>query len=695
MVARGKLMGQLPPGGKMLALDATPEQVQEWIAGKEAKISIAAINGPHSVVVSGEAATIEEIAALAIGARAKELEVSHAFHSPLMEPILAELREAASALRTKEPAIPIYSNVTGDVLTNEIGPDYWSSHVREPVQFYAGVSNIVDAGCSVLFELGPHPALMPMIVSAFDGAKIRCIPSLTRDRQDAAHILEALAAAYARGVPFKTDKLYAESDCHRTDLPLYPFRRERHWLNIEQHSDYDPALAGGDGNPDHARVSSCVVAESPSPPVAAIPEELHPLLGRFVGRSGQRVTFETDISASQPWVDHRILDATVFPGAAYLEMAMRGFAASQGQDWAPVQLRDVGFERPLVLGYGKSAKVTLNLEARPINGLAESAFSIATPGDNAGPFCRGRISGLSSDTTKVSVQDLLTRINTKQPIGAFYGELRKLGFEYGAGFSTIRDLWLGGPNSGEALARLTASPRTNGSEPHPFTYSTILDGSFQVFGAALRALAASNRPGTYVPRAIKRIALRSLPAPEVWSHATVRVAGDGRSLLVRIQMMTAAGDVVADIDDMELRPVGKSTLSRGQSGQQSDPERVSETREQIFDRLVPMSRSARVAALSDWIVAEVKDILGGAAEEIDLDNLEPSTALLEIGLDSLLVTELQRRLQEKLEFRFKAMQGLDYQTIETLAEFLLDEVLFASAPAASAKSAELNRQVEN
>ena len=695
VVARGRLMGQLPPGGKMLALDATPEQVQEWLAGKETKISVAAINGPHSVVVSGDSATIEEVAELAVGARAKELEVSHAFHSPLMEPILEELHSAASALRTKTPAIPIYSNVTGDVMTSDIGPDYWSSHVRQPVQFYRGVSNIVDAGCTVLFELGPHPALTPIITSTFDSAKVRCIPSLTRDRQDVAHILETLAAAYARGVPFKMDELFSEAGCRRTVLPLYPFRRDRHWLGIEQHSDYDPTSAAVNGARDLSHASTDVVAESP-PSEVAIPAVLHPLLGRVVSRATHRATFETDLAASQPWVDHRILGATVFPGAAYLEMAVRGFAASQGFDWMATQLHDVGFERPLVLGYGKSVKVALNLETRRTNGKAESNFVIGAVGDgNAGPYCRGRVSRAGDDAEKVSVHDLLARINAKQQIGAFYGELRKLGFEYGAGFSTIRDLWLGAPGSGEAIARVTASPRTNGAELHPFVYSTVLDGSLQVFGAAMRTLATSDRPGTFVPRSIKRIALRNLPAPEVWSHATVRVTGDGRSLIARIRVMTEAGDIVADIDDMELRPVGKLTLSRGQTEQHADPERVSETREQIFERLQPMPRRARVAALSDWLVAEVKDILGGAAEEIDLDNLEPSTALLEIGLDSLLVTELQRRIQEKLEFRFKAMQGLDYQTIETLAEFLLDEVLFAAAPPASAKPAEVNRQIDN
>jgi acyl transferase domain-containing protein len=518
---------------------------------------------------------------------------------------------------------------------------------------------------------------------------------LTRDRQDVAHILETLAAAYARGVPFKMDELFSEAGCRRTVLPLYPFRRDRHWLGIEQHSDYDPASAAGNGARDLSDASTHVVAVSP-PSELVIPAVLHPLLGRVVSRATHRATFETDLAASQPWVDHRILGATVFPGAAYLEMAVRGFAASRGLDWMATQLHDVGFERPLVLGYGKSVKVTLNLETRPTNGKAESNFVIGAVGDgNAGPYCRGRVSRAGNDAEKVSVHDLLARINAKQQIGAFYGELRKLGFEYGAGFSTIRDLWLGGPGSGEAIARVTASPRTNGAELHPFVYSTVLDGSLQVFGAAMRTLATSDRPGTFVPRSIKRIALRNLPAPEVWSHATVRVTGDGRSLLARIRVMTEAGDIVADIDDMELRPVGKLTLSRGQTGQHADPERVSETREQIFERLQPMPRRARVAALSDWLVAEVKDILGGAAEEIDLDNLEPSTALLEIGLDSLLVTELQRRIQEKLEFRFKAMQGLDYQTIETLAEFLLDEVLFAAAPPASAKPAEVNRQIDN
>ena len=284
---------------------------------------------------------------------------------------------------------------------------------------------------------------------------------MTRDRQDVAHILETLAAAYARGVPFKMDELFSDAGCRRTVLPLYPFRRDRHWLNIEQHSEYDPASAPATALAIYPTPLPGLVAESP-PSDVAIPAALHPLLGRVVSRATHRATFETDLAASQPWVDHRILGATVFPGAAYLEMAVRGFAASQGLDWMATQLHDVGFERPLVLGYGKSVKVTLNLETRPTNGKAESNFVIGAVGDgNAGPYCRGRVSRAGDDAEKVSVHDLLARINAKQQIGAFYGELRQLGFEYGAGFSTIRDLWLGGAGfwrSHSARHRLAHGP---------------------------------------------------------------------------------------------------------------------------------------------------------------------------------------------------------------------------------------------
>jgi len=244
VMARGRLMGQLPRGGKMLALDATAEQAREWLAGKEAECSIAGINGPHDVVLSGTAAAVEHIAQLAAsaGRRSKELEVSHAFHSPLMEPILAELELAAASLRISAREVPVLSNVTGDFLSDVVPASYWNSHVREPVLFHQGICKIVDAGCSVLVEIGPHPSLTPVIAATFETKKLHCVPTLVRDQQDALHILETLGSLYVTGIPINFDRVFWNPDYLRVSLPLYPFRRDRHWLDEELDLDTMPHL---------------------------------------------------------------------------------------------------------------------------------------------------------------------------------------------------------------------------------------------------------------------------------------------------------------------------------------------------------------------------------------------------------------------------------------------------------------------
>jgi acyl transferase domain-containing protein len=668
VLARGRLMGQLPRGGKMLAIDATAEQAQEWLAGKEAEASVAAVNGANSVVVSGTAGAVDQVAqrAAAAGRRAKELDVSHAFHSPLMDPILGELEQVAAGLNVAAARLPVVSNVTGDLLGDDITPRYWSSHVRQPVLFHQGIGRIVAAGCTVLIEVGPHPALSAMIGANFDASKVRCVPTLMRDQQDVSHMLQTLASLYVNGVPVQIDRLFAAASRRRARLPLYPFRRDQHWIRF-----------------DHGFMEPSKAAAEPAPKLKA---ELHPLLGRAVSVGAQRTVFEANVGATQPWVDHRILGSTIFPGTGYLEMVARGFAAAKGHDWQSVVLRDVGFERPLVLAYGKPKKVSLTLEQRSGNGAGDAAFTVAAASGGASEIhCRGRIAAAGEMAGKISVENELARMQSKLEIGPFYGELRKRSFEYGASFSTIRELWLGKSGSGEAIARITASLRQDGTEIHPFTYTTVLDGSLQVFGAALRTLGGTDPTGAFVPRAIAAVTLRNKSFSQLWSHASVRMNGDGRSLVARIRVVTDGGDVLADIDGLELRQMAKFSLVR--DGRESGAgDHVTESREQLVERLGKLPQEQRAGVLAKWLIAEVKDILGQAAEEIDLDNLDPSTAFIEIGLDSLLITELQRRIQEKLEFRFKPMQGLDYQSAETLAEYILNEVLFAE-PAAAAKAA--------
>jgi acyl carrier protein len=167
---------------------------------------------------------------------------------------------------------------------------------------------------------------------------------------------------------------------------------------------------------------------------------------------------------------------------------------------------------------------------------------------------------------------------------------------------------------------------------------------------------------------------------------------DGRAALVEIHVLNDQGELLAEVKSLELRntlnltSTKQSNTAAGAAGKVSTS-LSSKSRAQLIEFMRPLSRQERIAELVNWLTIEIKDTMGQAAEGLNLDSLPPSTIFLEIGLDSLLVTELQRRIQEKLEFRFKPMQGLNYQSVETLAGFIYDEVLSvdleAAVPAAS------------
>src|SRR5580658_1725401 len=630
MVARGRLMAGLPRGGKMLAVEATLEEAHASLQGQEADLSLAAVNGPHSVVISGKAQAVDDAAqmAAAAGRRTHELGASPAFHSPLMDPILGELDAVAASMRMSPPKVPMVSCITGNFIVGEFCSDYWSAQARQPVLFHQGIGAIAGAGGTLLIEIGPHP------VAAVDLSQVRCIHTLTRDRQDVSNILQTLASVYVAGGPLDLERLFGNPGYRRVALPLYPFRRDRYWIRSKEALEDLPVEKA----------------------------ELHPLLGREVAAGPRQAVFETSVSTTHPWVDHRVLGAAVFPGAAYLELAARAFAASKGQDWRPVTMRDVTFDRPLVLDYGQIQKLRLT--------LSDATFAIAAAGENSVTYCQGRIGPASDDLEHVSMETMRARTGPEMHIGRFYGELRKEGLEYGASFSTVRGLWMGPPDSGEAIGRITASPYDEGADPPPFTNTVMLDGSLQVFGAALKTFTRDGYPGAFVPASIQCVTLRR-PLPfQVWSHVKVRTNHDGRAAVASIRVLSDAGEALADFEGLELRQ--KSSLAPAKT---ELPSAVPESRDQLVEWLRGLPKDQRAHELADWLSSEVKTVLGQAADEIDLDHIDPSIAFLEIGLDSLSVTELQRRIQEKLEFRFQPMQGLDYQSIESLSEYILNEVL--------------------
>ncbi|GAA3062858.1 hypothetical protein GCM10020000_52760 [Streptomyces olivoverticillatus] len=299
VAARGRLMQQLPSGGAMAAIQATEAEVRAQLVDG---VDIAAVNGPMSVVVSGDEAAVDTLAAhfTSQGRKTKRLTVSHAFHSAHMEPMLAEFGGIAAELTYSEPRIPIVSTLTGKPATvDELSdPAYWVRHVREAVRFADAVKTLEEQGVTTFVELGPDAVLTAMAAETTDAA---LIPTTRRSHNEPRTTVEALTRLHTHGVTVDWNAFYNGTGSRIVDLPTYAFQHEHYWLA-------DTATGSGD-----AAGFGQASAE-------------HPLLGAVIELpDSDGVVFTGRLSLStHPWLaDHAVSGTVIVPGAALLDIAIR------------------------------------------------------------------------------------------------------------------------------------------------------------------------------------------------------------------------------------------------------------------------------------------------------------------------------------------------------------------------------------
>jgi acyl transferase domain-containing protein len=224
VAARGSLMQALPEGGAMLAVQAGVEDVLAVVGDR---VDVAAVNGPTSVVVSGREADVEAVRErfAAAGVKARRLTVSHAFHSSLMEPMLADFAQVAASVDYAEPRIPLVSNLSGRVAGEEIRtPEYWVRHVRQTVRFADGMAWLAGVGVNRFLELGPDATLTAMAAECAEGL---FVPATRRGHDEVETFTRAVSRLWASGVDVDWAALFEGRSPHRVDLPTYPFQRER------------------------------------------------------------------------------------------------------------------------------------------------------------------------------------------------------------------------------------------------------------------------------------------------------------------------------------------------------------------------------------------------------------------------------------------------------------------------------------
>jgi acyl transferase domain-containing protein len=342
VAARGSLMQARPADGAMAAVQATESEVLPLLAGREDRVSLAAVNGPAAVVVSGAEHDVEEIAARLRdrGRKTRRLRVSHAFHSPLLDPMLDEFRAVARGLSYHPPRIPVVSNLTGQVAgPGQLGdPEYWVRHVRQPVRFGDGVRTMHAAGVTRYLELGPAPVLTAMAREclaaedpAADGGVFTA--ALREGRPAARTFLTALAGLYADGAAVDFAALLP-SGTPAVALPTYQFQRQRFWRPI----------------PDGAAAAAAGVR----------PAE-HPLLATVVESATGALLLTGQLSLHvHAWLaDHDIAGAVPLPATAFLELALAA-AAAAGRD----HIEDLTLETPLLLPAAEATEDTAGTDVQ-------------------------------------------------------------------------------------------------------------------------------------------------------------------------------------------------------------------------------------------------------------------------------------------------------------------------------------------
>ncbi|NXY96985.1 acyltransferase domain-containing protein, partial [Streptomyces sp. BR123] len=267
VAARGRLMQALPTGGAMIAVQASEDEVLPLVGvGAGDRVSIAAVNGPQSVVVAGDEDAALAVAAAfeAQGRKTKRLTVSHAFHSPHMDGMLDDFRRLAQVLDYRTPTLPVVSLLTGTAAADLTDPEHWVRHVRDAVRFLDGVRTLHARGADSFLELGPDPVLTAMAQDCLDAATdpqdtttASPLPAfaaaLRAGRPETATLLDAVARMFVRGTDVDWAACYAGTGAERVELPTYPFQRQRYWMDARTSAaDAAPAPEQGTAPADNA-----------------------------------------------------------------------------------------------------------------------------------------------------------------------------------------------------------------------------------------------------------------------------------------------------------------------------------------------------------------------------------------------------------------------------------------------------------
>jgi acyl transferase domain-containing protein/acyl carrier protein len=529
---RSKLLKRMSGKGAMGLVELTVPEAERAIAAHADRLGVAVSNGPRSTVISGDPGALEEVLASleARGVFCRRVKVDVASHSPQMDALRDELLAALSDVRPRDVTIPMRSTVTGELVRgSELGARYWVDNLRAPVLFSTATQRLLEGGHTLFVEQSPHPILLPAVEENVRDAKREgaVIASLRRNVDEPRAMREALGALYARGGAVRWDHL-RERGARFVRLPSYPWQRERFWV------------------------------ETAAPPLPRARGE-HPLLGApFAPSLRPRERFwQQTIRADDPGYlgDHRVQDQVVFPGAAYVEMALAAVARASGAH--ELQLEGIRFEQMLVLPMGSEHQVQTAL-TEEAGGRASVEIASRSGADAAWArhaSARAAASTGEKPPAAEPIERARERCRASMTGGEHYAAMERRDLHYGARFRGVERIWLG---EREVVAEVQLPDDLAAESAAYVIHPALLDACLQVIVAVPSARAGEH---TVVPVAIDSLRLTRGPMRRVLVHA--RAVDDAYDLT----LANEEGELVATIRGVRVielaadgRPTRGSTL---------------------------------------------------------------------------------------------------------------------------------------
>ncbi|NEQ06320.1 MAG: SDR family NAD(P)-dependent oxidoreductase [Moorea sp. SIO4E2] len=549
IAARGRLMQQLPAGGEMVSLMASESKVQETLNGMSLaqKVTIAAINGPESIVISGESVAVRTLVSRleSVGIKTKQLQVSHAFHSPLMAPMLAEFEAVAHQITYHQPTIPLISNITGVRADKTIATaKYWVNHVLEPVRFAQSMETLHQQGYEIFLEIGPKPILLGMGRQCLPAEFGVWLPSLREGVEEWQQMLSSLGQLYVQGVKVDWSGFDRDYVRKKVVLPTYPFQRQRYWIDTTNQAN--------------------------SIPIASV--KLHPLIDKkFQSPLSQESFFESYFSTEAlPFIsDHRVYEQVVVAGACYISLVLA--AASLSFTTQGYQLEEIVIPQPLVLTEKKERTVQVALTPQGKDHAfqvisfdgATDLLTVGTSDTNQSRgawavHATGKLTLNYDIPSRVLLEEIQGRCRQEIAPQEIYQAIWDKHLQLRESFQWITQVWLG---EAEVLCQMTL-PKILGDVTDYQLHPTLIDACFQSLSALTLTLTVDGDE-TFVIFSIEKFTFyRAWEQSQLWCHTTVRGGqlSSAQILKADIELFDEGGELIAQINGLEVRKANAQLL---------------------------------------------------------------------------------------------------------------------------------------